>query len=610
MQVTTVTFGGNEYTSRIIETADDAKQFEQWITWLTRDGFTLLGLDCETTGLEPHGPEWKLTLVQFSDGNEIVVVVVNDDTRAALVTALSNPRVKVATHSQIDRIFLHYGIGVDLGERVLDTHSMSLLLYPGKIEKHGLKFLVEKDLGCHELTDAEAALHAEFQRMARAEGNNRLAVAKNKLQTWGWKTIEPTNPVLLTYAGLDALATRKLADVYGMRLSSNPELLVREQWLATLATDMRLRGIKVDTHHLDHLLQSTEAAWDQTKTDLEELIGMPAMSPRRVEWLRNHGVEFDPFYTTDKGAVSLSADHIKVLAEKHTSGEAGRALALMVKVSNLKNQLANLRTFVEYTFDGRTFPEIKTQEAHTGRMSIVRPALQTLKKGDPTLRGCFMADDGMALVSCDFSQIEIRVAAALSADPTLTDLILEGKDMHDATAASVFGPDFTKEQRQIAKTANFGSLFGGGAKTLARQAKITLDEARHVSQGWRTTYKGITALSQALAQRSEVVNVAGRRIPLDPERRYAGLNYAIQSTAREILVCAIYRIANDLGLRDSLWLFVHDEVLLQVPEAQAAEVAAAVKQAMTFTFYGVPIEADAEVLGKFWASEKESPLAA
>ena len=232
-------------------------------------------------------------------------------------------------------------------------------------------------------------------------------------------------------------------------------------------------------------------------------------------------------------------------------------------------------------------------------MSITNPALQTLKKSDPLLRGCFVAKEGHVLISADFSQIELRVAAALSGDPALSEPIINGVDAHDDTARRLFGDDFTKEQRQIAKTVNFGSLYGGGAGTLAKQAGIEIEEARSVVTRWKATYQQVARMSHVLGGTDTVVNPFGRRIPTDPSRPYANLNYMIQSTARDLFVVAVERIAQEFGV-GALWLFVHDEIILQVPADEADEVAKQVSDIMHTTFYGIPIDAEAEVLGTRW----------
>ena len=269
----------------------------------------------------------------------------------------------------------------------------------------------------------------------------------------------------------------------------------------------------------------------------------------------------------------------------------------MSKASNL---IANLRGFLAAADPaGRVHPQVNTLRAKTARMSITNPALQTLKKHDPRLRRCFTADPGHVLISCDFSQVEIRVAAALADDPMLREVILSGADIHDATAALMYGEGFTDEQRTISKRATFGTIYGGGARALASQTGVTEDTARQVIQRWRRTYPQVIAYGRRLAELAEVVTASGRRIPADPARPYANANYAVQSTARDLLLAAVYTLVTRYQV-GGLWLFVHDEIIVQAPEHDAERVRGLLEHAMTSTFRGLPIVADAKILGPSW----------
>ena len=101
------------------------------------------------------------------------------------------------------------------------------------------------------------------------------------------------------------------------------------------------------------------------------------------------------------------------------------------------------------------------------------------------------------LISCDFAQVEVRVAAGLSKDPTLTGVIASGADIHDATAMLMYGDAFTGEQRTLSKRATFGTLFGGGAPALAKQTGVAEAVARQVTARWRDTYPQVSPTPRA-----------------------------------------------------------------------------------------------------------------
>jgi hypothetical protein len=178
-------------------------------------------------------------------------------------------------------------------------------------------------------------------------------------------------------------------------------------------------------------------------------------------------------------------------------------------------------------------------------------------------------------------------------------VILSGADIHDATAALMYGEHFTDEQRTISKRATFGTIFGGGARALARQTGVSEDTARQVIARWRRTYPKVIGYGRRLAELAEVVTASGRRIPADPARPYANANYAIQSAARDLLLAAAYRLITQHGI-GGLWLFVHDEIIVQAPEHDAERVRGLLERAMTSTFRGLPIMAYAKILGRSW----------
>ena len=118
-------------------------------------------------------------------------------------------------------------------------------------------------------------------------------------------------------------------------------------------------------------------------------------------------------------------------------------------------------------------------------------------------------------------------------------------------------------------------------------------------QRWRRTYPRVIAYGRRLAELAEVVTASGRRIPADPARPYANANYAVQSTARDLLLAAVYTLVTRYQV-GGLWLFVHDEIIVQAPEHDAERVRGLLERAMTSTFRGLPIVADAKILGPAW----------
>jgi DNA polymerase-1 len=568
-------------------------------------GETMLGLDVETSAIDDKGPRqfdaaFTVRLVQFGSPTEVWVLDPSDPAQHAAIRAtLADSARRFVTHTTYDPLAVWAAFGIALGQRVIDTHLLSKLIDPDERAGHGLKDLTGRHLD-DGLKHAEAALHARMRALApvgRRAGNAWL--------TWGWNHLPATDETYVVYAGLDAVYVRRLLPVLLRHCLDFTHLVRMEQWLAARATGITIRGLLLDRPYTTALLEEIRREHHAAETHIHQTLGFPGGSPRFAAWLddqlRNVGVTDLP--RTPTGRLQVTADTLTTLTDQHAGAlppQVRELLAARQVMARTSNLIANLTAFLRAAdAAGRVHPQINTLRAKTARMSITGPALQTLKKHDPRLRHCFRADPGHVLISCDFAQVEVRVAAALSEDPTLTRVIASGLDIHDATAALMYGDDFTGEQRTLSKRCTFGTLFGGGANALASQTGVTPEVAQQVITRWQAAYPRVIAYTKALSRQDAVTTPSGRRIPADPARGYANGNYMIQSTARDLLLAAVYRFATRHPAV-KLWLFVHDEVIIQAPEADAPQLRQALQQAMTTTFRGVPILAEAEILGTHW----------
>ncbi|WP_035850654.1 DNA polymerase [Kitasatospora azatica] len=566
----------------------------------------VLGLDVEgraiVDGGPGHfGPDAGLRLVQF--GTPTAAWVLNPlvpAQRQAIAAVLADSERRFTTHTNYDVLAVWSAFGIALGQRVVDTHLLSKLVQPDERAGHGLKDLSLRYLD-DGLVTAQQALYERMRQLAptgQRAGNNAL--------TWGWNHIPSTDEAYTVYAGLDAIYVRRLLPILLAECAPFSHLVRMEQWLAAQATGITVRGLLLDRPYTERLLDEVQGEFEQAAGAIERELGFPGNSPRFAHWLAGQvtGTELP---RTAKGQPQATAETLAQLAKELEAGtaaiteEGAAMLAARRAMAATTNIRTNLRSFLAAAdAQSRVHPQVKTLRARTGRMSITGPALQTLKKHDSRLRHCFRAEVGHVLVGCDFAAVEVRVAAALSRDATLMRVIASGVDIHDATAELMYGPGFTKEQRTVGKRATFGTIYGGGAKALAEQTGVPIAVARQVIQRWQRTYPEVIRFGKAIAEAPVVVTGSGRRIPPDPQRPYANSNYAIQSTARDLLVAAVHELATAHGLAANLWLFVHDEVIVQVPEQDAERVRDLLTQVMTTSYRGVPIEAEAEILGTHW----------
>jgi DNA polymerase-1 len=256
--------------------------------------------------------------------------------------------------------------------------------------------------------------------------------------------------------------------------------------------------------------------------------------------------------------------------------------------------------------EGRVHAFVNSMQARTGRMSITRPALQTLPSSDQMIRRCLLADEGEVIVSTDFAAVELRVLAALGDVRRMKEAIRNGEDLHSFTARLVFGENFTPKHRKISKGIAFGKVYGGGAATISRQTGAPLEDVKRAMAAYDRVYPEVRRMSnrwqrEAYETGMVHVSVTGRRLPLDRERTYAVVNYGVQSAARDCLGQSLINL-EEAGLLDTLRLPIHDEVIASVPKAEAQDYARQIEQCMTFDLMGVPIESEAEIGKRSWGS--------
>ena len=232
--------------------------------------------------------------------------------------------------------------------------------------------------------------------------------------------------------------------------------------------------------------------------------------------------------------------------------------------------------------------------ADTGRMSSIKPNNQQIPR-DSEFRQCVEAPKGWKIVDADFSQMELRLAAALAKDENMIQAFIRGEDLHDYTAEQM-GCD-----RQIAKSANFGLLYGAGAEGLRNYAGssgvlMTLEEATKVRDNWLRTYKGVHAWQNKnyqIAKNSSGNEWAETRIPLSNMRRYlkgdlnrvtVRCNTPIQGAGAAILKCALGNLWTEVKAcgedKVRIAAAVHDELILLVKEQFADAWARKLKDIM------------------------------
>jgi DNA polymerase-1 len=325
--------------------------------------------------------------------------------------------------------------------------------------------------------------------------------------------------------------------------------------------------------------------------------------------------------TAKTKAASTAEDVLEELAAEHA---LPRKILEYRAVQKLKSTYVDALPALVHPETGRIHASFHQTVAATGRLSSSDPNLQNIPirtAEGKRIREAFVAEPGHRLLSADYSQIELRILAHLSKDQTLVDTFRRGEDVHDRTSREVFGP-FSPlapdEQRRRSKMINYALLYGKTAFSLAKDIGVSQTEARVFIDAYFARYPSVRRfIDETIAQarqRGSVRTLLGRlrRLPdlhaknpqvrMEAERQ--AINTPVQGSAADLIKKAMLDLAGELGRRRlaaRLLLQIHDELLLEIPEAETEEVRALVKTVMEGALpLDVPLVVDARV-GRSWA---------
>jgi DNA polymerase-1 len=277
--------------------------------------------------------------------------------------------------------------------------------------------------------------------------------------------------------------------------------------------------------------------------------------------------------------------------------------------------------------DGRLHTTFNQTVAATGRLSTTSPNLQAIPirtELGREIRSAFVAEPGHKLLSADYSQVELRILAHVSGEPKLREAFEAGEDIHAATAAEVLGKEratLTKDERNVAKMVNFGIIYGISSFGLSENLEIPRDEAQAYIDAYLARFPHVQDFIQRTIEQAArdgyVTTLLGRRRPV-PEIRASNrqtrslgerlaVNSVMQGTAADVIkkaMVAIHGRLRDEGRGARLVLQVHDELLLEVPEAELSAAKDLVREEMTGAYpLDPPLEVDVGV-GDDWHEAK------
>ncbi|QAX95024.1 DNA polymerase I [Streptomyces phage Sebastisaurus] len=600
---------GEVVTINVPETDNDLREFMQWARTAALRG--PIALDTETTGLDIYSRTFRLRTMQFGDERTAWVIHWERGGRfiEAALYVLRAAQHFLIHNAPFDWLVLdeHAPFALEiLAPKTTDTKIKATLIDPREPHKGGI------GTGLKPLSAYWTDPSAPDTQGDLTEVFNSLGFTK---QT-GWANIPLDHPTYNLYAGLDVIYTARLDPILTAelaRLGVRPALVDYEHQIARMCSVMMRAGIVLDEEYASTL--STKLHEEESRYSVVAArYGVESVNSgaQVSEALLGMGEELTQ--RTDAGALKVDKAVLLPLADldrdwQRIGARDPNPLADAVLRAKRAGKwvTAYADTFLNnLDVNGRVHPNINTLAARTGRMSVTKPALQTLPSSDYMIRRALLADPGHVMLSTDFAAVEMRVLAALANVKRMKQAINAGEDLHDFTARLVFGPNFTKAHRKLCKGIGFGKVYGGGAETIARQTGAPIAQVRAAIAAYDRAYPEIVRASkkwqrEARATGLVTVSVTGRRLPLDRDRMYAVVNYQSQSAARDVLGQAMLNM-EEAGLLDYMKLPIHDEVLASVPAREAQEFAREFERCMSFDLFGVPIESEAEVGGRSWGS--------
>jgi DNA polymerase-1 len=601
---------GDPVQVKVPETYEDLQEFADWFDRANARG--PIALDTETTGLDIYSPGYRLRTVQFGDAKTGWVLHYE---RGGYFEQYSGHALNTGRKFQIHNapfdwavIDRHAGVSIEsLAPRTIDTRLKAGLVDPRQPQDGG-RGTGLKPLSAYYLDPASPDTQGDLTAVFRS-----LKLTKST----GWAGIPLDHPTYNLYAGLDVILTSRLDVALDNELDLldvRPALIQYEHEIARICAIMQRRGMILDVDYTRDLsAQLSDEAIRYEATALRYGVENINASRQVTDALLSMGEELVDLtasgaYKADKAVLCALADLDQNTWQRlnvRTPNPLADAIIRSKRAGKWNSAYAE--TFLDVMdSDGRVHSFINSMQARTGRMSITRPALQTLPSSDQMIRRALLAEPGEVMVSTDFAAVELRVLAALGDVKNMKTAIANGEDLHSFTARMVFGEGFTAKHRKISKGIAFGKVYGGGAATISRQTGAPIEDVRRAMAAYDRVYPEIKRMSNRLQREAYEtgmvhVSVTGRRLPLDRDRTYAVVNYGVQSAARDCLGQSLINM-EEAGLLDTMRLPIHDEVLCSVPQAEAKEYARQIEQCMTFDLYGVPIEAEAEIGRRSWGS--------
>lgn len=536
----------------------------------------LIGLDCETTGLDALTK--KVRLIQLATVDQVLVLDMFKLPKAPVVEMLESlfsdeKVVKIFHNAKFDMKFLQTNLGIDMrGMRTMfDTYLASKIVKGGQPYTSSLENLTRDLLG--------------------------ITLDKT-LQKSDWSGSIYKDQIV--YSALDAACLIPLYRILSRAIVSNSlqkAARLEFEFVPALG-QMELNGFHLDRERWIEVAEAGKENLYLLEQNLRHLVGPINLksNPQMIKFLSE---------LTGLNVTRRNKDTIKELIDTYEPrtglfGEMPDYRPVLIKLLEFSEE-EKLQNTYGYSFlehihkkTGRIHSDYKQNDTRTARLSSSNPNLQNLPALE-SVRACFTAPDGRKLVRYDYSQIELRILAQYTRDELFCRAFREGIDLHSLTAVEEFGvrlENVTSQMRQEMKPINFGIPYGLGSVGLAKRLGVSQDEARDRLRRYYSKHPAITGWHDGQREyfmKHDCVRTASGRLRALPDWRWgedqeffavqASKNFPIQGTSADIIKLAlteIYREMPGVMTVNS----VHDEIIIECDERDADEAARQMEELM------------------------------
>jgi len=557
---------------QFIEHLDEARELANLLAEKSSVAF-----DTETTSLSVLDAELVGMSFSFEKGKAYYVAVPNERVKAqefvdAFAPFWSADGVeKIGQNIKYDlSVLMNYNIEVQ--GPLFDTMIAHYLIQPDM--RHGMDILAETYLNYSPIS---------IESLLGKKGKNQ-------------KNMRDLSPAeVVEYACEDADITFQLKQIFEPMLKeTDVDSVFRtiEMPLVPVLARMEREGIRVDVDALNSFSTELGELIDAVEKEIIELAGRPfnVGSPRQLGEVLFEDLQLmEKPKKTKTGQYATSENILEGLRKVHPIVDK---ILTFRELKKLKSTYVDALPELVHAKTGRIHTSFNQTVAATGRLSSTNPNLQNIpirSENGKRVRAMFVpGDDDHIVLAADYSQIELRVIAALAKDEAMIAAFKAGEDIHRATAAKVFEVDLeevTREQRSNAKTVNFGIVYGVSAFGLSQQTDMSRKEAKAAIDGYFRTYPGIKKYMDAqiafAREHGYVETITGRRRYLkDIESRNAvvrghsernAVNAPIQGSAADVIKLAMIRVdraMREAGMASKMLLQVHDELVFDVVKSE------------------------------------------